>query len=261
MKKSLRFFCHLVTMSLKASLHSKKALLIESLTILANNLIFLSCWWIFFKRFEEVDGWSLTDMTALIAITSGAFGLMQVFFGGIRKIPHLIVSGELDSFMMQPQSILLHIAGSKSFAKGWGHILSAVLLMIYGDFTTPYTLPLIVISMVFGSLVFSSIGIIAYSLPFWFKSGEALSKRYYESFMFLSIYPTHIYTGLIKIILFTILPAGVIGTLPVELLRSFSLEKLFVFIGISIGFTNLSFLLFNLGLKRYESGSQFTLRS
>ncbi len=255
------FFTTLLKTSIKSSVSKRGAFLLEVSFIIANNLLFFALWWIFFQRFEEIASWKLPQMTALIAISSGAFGLTQVFFGGVKQISYLILSGDLDAFMVQPQNILLHIIGSKSFAKGWGHIATALLLTFFGGFTTLYTFPLALLCMVLGSLLFTSLAIIAYSLPFWFGPIEDVIKKYYESILLFSFYPTHLYHGFLKIIMFSVIPAGIIGTIPVELLQNFSFLNLLLLLGSTSIFVGLAYLLFNLGLKKYESGNQFGVRN
>ncbi len=261
MVKALVFWSHLLKMSLKASISQKGVFLTECFLIIANNLLFFSLWGIFFQRFQDIGNWTFQDMTALIAVGSGAFGLAQISFGGIKKISYLILTGELDSFIIQPQNILLHVAGSKSFAKGWGHLMTGILLTLFGGFATPLTMPLAFFCMLLASCIFASVGVIAYSLPFWFGSIESVSKKYYESLLLFSMYPTNIYSGILKTIMFTLIPAGLIGSIPVELLRHFSIFNLLLLIGSSVSFIALAFFIFNAGLKRYESGNQFGLRS
>lgn len=69
--------------------------------------------------------------------------------------------------------------------------------------------------------------------------------------------PPHIYSGWIQLLMFTLIPAGVIGYLPVELLRHFSWLNLMILLGSAFGFFLLAFLVFHFGLKKYESGNQF----
>jgi ABC-2 type transport system permease protein len=257
MLKTAEFFISLVRTSIKASISKRGAFLIESGLMIANNLIFFSIWWIFFRQFNEIAGWQFEDMVTLIAIGTGSYGLMQIFFGGIRNLSKMIVSGDLDPFMTQPKHLLLHIAGSKSFAKGWGHLMTGALIITFGGIATFHTLPLILVSLLSGCLVFTSINIIAHCLPFWMGSVEGLSKKYCDALFLFALYPTNIYSGLLQVVMFTLIPAGVISYLPVELVRHFSWPQLLLLIGSSIVFLSLAVLIFYTGLKRYESGSTF----
>lgn len=260
MLKTMTFFLFLLRTSIKASISKRGAFLIESGLMIANNLIFFAIWWIFFRQFNDIGGWKFEDMVALIAVGTGGYGLMQICFGGIKNLAKIILNGDLDPFMTQPKNLLLHVAGSRSFSKGWGHLMTAVALTTLGGIATPYTIPTILISILCSCLVFTSMTIIAFSLPFWFGSVEGLSRKYCEALFLFALYPTNIYSGLLQAVMFTLIPAGIISYLPVELIRNFSWLDLFYLIGSSFTFFILAFYVFYSGLKKYESGNKFGMR-
>lgn len=253
-----RFFLSLLRTSIRSSITLRGAFLVECISMVLNNLIFLFLWWIFFNQFRQISDWTFRDMIALNAIGMGAYGLFQVVLGGIKQISRIILNGDLDSFMTQPKNLLLHLAGSKSLSKGWGHLLTTAILVVFGRLYS--SLPLIFLGVICGCLVFASIGIIAHSLVFWFGSIESVSKNYCDSLFLFAFYPSNIYSGALQLVMFTVIPAGFIGYVPVELLRAFSWAKLLTLIGGALGFLALAFLVFYKGLKRYESGNQFGIR-
>lgn len=257
MKSSALFYFCLLKTSIKASVSKRGAFLIESFLMIANNLIFFAIWWIFFRRFPDVAGWNFSDMILLMAVGTGSYGLMQVCFGGVRNLSKIILAGDLDPFLTKPKSILLHIAGSKSHSKGWGHLMTSVILTCLGGFAMPHTAGLIFVSICCGGVVFASINIVAHSLPFWMGPVQTLSKKYTDVLFLLSLYPTNIYSGFLQIVMFTLLPAGVITFLPVEMLKEFNLFKLLFLILCASLFAAFSVCVFYLGLRRYESGSTF----
>jgi|694.fasta_scaffold25401_4 ABC-2 type transport system permease protein len=254
------FFFYLLRTSLRASISKKEAFLIESCLMIANNLIFFSIWWIFFRQFNDIGGWEIQDMIVLMAIGTCSYGLMQICFGGIRNLSRMIIAGDLDPFMSQPKNLLLHIAGSKSFAKGWGHLMTGIILIVLGELYTPVNMLLIFFSILCGCLVFTSISIIAHSLPFWLGAVEGLSKKYCDALFLFALYPTNIYSGVMQLVMFTLIPAGIISYLPVELIRDFSSIKLFLLAGSSIAFIAIATTIFYCGLRKYESGNQFGMR-
>ncbi len=261
MKKLISFYFFLLKTSIKASMSKKEAFLIESGLMIANNLIFFSIWWFFFQEFRDIDGWKFDDMAALMAIGTGSYGLNQILFAGGKRISKIILQGDLDPFMVKPKNILFHILGSQSYAKGWGHLMTAIILMTFNGLLTLTTLPIFLISIFSGSLVFSSIMIIAHSLPFWFGSVESLSKKYCDSLFLFALYPTNIYSGLLQIVMFTVIPAGIITYIPVELVRSFSWSQLILLIASSTTLFSLAAYIFYSGLKRYESGNKFGIHN
>ena len=160
--------------------------------------------------------------------------------------------------MTQPKNLLIHLIGSRSYSKGWGHLMTMVILVVCGGLFL--SIPLIVLSVVCGGLVFTSMAILVHSLAFWLGPIDTVPKKYCDSLFLFVLYPTNIYSGLLQLIMFTLIPAGIIGYIPVELLRNFSWTMLGVLVCSSLGFFILAFYIFHLGMKRYESGNQFGMR-
>ncbi len=258
--KNISFFLCLLRTSIKASISNRTAFLFESSLLIVNNLIFFSMWWIFFRQFNNIGGWNINDMAASISIISGAYGIAHICFGGIKNLGMIILNGDLDSFMTQPKSLLIHLIGSKSNSKGWGYLMTMGILTILGGFAKAHTFPLILLMMFSSCLILVSISIIVHSLSFWLGSIESVSQKYLNSLFVFAIYPTNIYSGILQLVLFTLIPAGLISYIPVELLRSFSWFKMFVLIGSSFVFFALALYVFHLGLKRYESGNKFGMK-
>lgn len=261
MYKEIRFFLSLVCIGIKSSITMRGTFIFQVILMIVNNLIFFSMWWILFKKFNTVAGWKIGDMMGLSIIGMGSYGLMQVCFGGVKGMSKMIINGDLDPFMTQPKNILLHVIGSKSHSKGWGSILTAFILLILSPYMTISSILLIILSILSGCLVFTSINVMAHCLAFWFGSTDMVSRKYCEALFLCVQYPVNIYSGLLQFVMFTFIPAGIIGYIPVELLRNFSLEKLLLLLISSAGFFALSFFVFYAGLKKYESGSKFGLRS
>ncbi|MBS0625287.1 MAG: ABC-2 family transporter protein [Verrucomicrobia bacterium] len=256
--KTFSFFLSLVSTSIRASISIRGAFLIEFVLMVANNLIFFSLWWIFFQNFVDVGGWKIDDIAASMAILSGSYGISQICFGGIKNLGAIILNGDLDPFMVQPKNLLLHLAASKSRSKGWGHLMTTVVLLIF--IGTWKSVPLVVLVSLSGSMIFISMYVIVSSLTFWYGTLESVTHRFLDSLFVFSLYPTNIYSGILQIVMFTVIPAGLIGYLPVELLREFTWTRLGIILGSSAAFTAFAYFIFYRGLKRYESGNQFGMR-
>ena len=148
MKNFFSFYLNLVRTSIRASISVRGAFLLESALMVANNLIFVFIWWIFFRQFKEIAGWTMRDLIILNAIGMGAYGLMLICFGGIKFISKIILNGDLDPFMTQPKNLLIHLVSSKSQSKGWGYLMTTVALIGLGGLATFPALPLIGLGVV-----------------------------------------------------------------------------------------------------------------
>lgn len=258
--KELRFLAILFKTALASTFSMRISFLLQLFFMLGNNLIFLSLWWIFFENVSSVRGWQFAEMTSLMAILTGSYGLSRLLFGGSKEISVMIETGQIESLMLQPKNLLLHILASKPSAKGWGQLLTSAVLFVGDPHLSWVQLPLFLFLILCGSLIFTSIAIIAHSLVFWFRGIEEVSERYCDSLFLFLCYPVNIYSGWLKGLMFTLIPAGVIGYIPVELLKQFSWVELFI-LSIATGlFLSAAIFLFYRGLSRYESSSQQNIR-
>jgi ABC-2 type transport system permease protein len=69
------------------------------------------------------------------------------------------------------------------------------------------------------------------------------------------IYPITLFDNYAKLILFTLIPAALVGAVPAEFIRAFSWQTLAELLAGAIIFLLLAVTIFRLGLRRYESGS------
>ena len=254
----MRYFLHLFKTSVRASMGNRGAFIFQSLLMMFNNLVFFVLWLIFFRKFPSIGGWSFNDMIVLWVVGIGGYGIAQVLFGGSKQLAKNIVNGKLDGFLTQPKNVLLNIVISESRVKGWGHILTALFLLPFLKGVSGQVVLLLFVMMVCAAVVFGASAMIVHSSAFWLGSIQMVAKRYCDSLFLFALYPTNIYSGLLQLAMFTVIPAGIIGYIPVELFRSFSWIRLLLLLASTTIYCGLAFFVFYRGLRRYESGNLFT---
>ena len=257
----MRYFLALIATNLKASLALRGAFWLKATFMMLNNLIFFVMWWVFFERFEEVRGWRIADMAALYGMVAGAFGLSVIFGGGARHLARAIAEGDLDCVLTQPKSPLLQSVASRSEAPGFGDVASALVLIGLSGYVTPASAVAGLIGMVCGALVFVATTVIIHSLAFWLGNVSSLARQMSDFLIVFSAYPKTVFTGAIKFLLYTAVPAGFVSFLPVELVRGFSWPVLLAVVGAAALYCALAVVVFSAGLRRYESGSRFGVRA
>ena len=261
MRRTAGFLVALIATNVKASFALRGAFFIQAAAMLLNNLIFFVMWWIFFDRFHEVRGWRLPDMLAIYGTIAGAFGLSVVLMAGTRDLTRLIVEGDLDSFLGLPKSPLLQAAASRSQASGWGDMASAVLLIGLSGYLSPGRALAGSIGILCGATVFTATTIVLHSLAFWLGNTGTLSQQASEFLVLFSAYPKTIFSGALKVALFTIIPAGFIAYLPVDLIRAPNATLLATVVVSAVVYAALAGWVFDRGLRRYESGNRFGVRA
>jgi ABC-2 type transport system permease protein len=259
--RTLRFALALTATNLKSSFALRGAFWLQGFAMLLNDIFLFSIWWIFFHRFEEIRGWRVDDMAALFGVVVGGYGIAVLFFGGVRDLSRLIIDGDLDSLLTQPKSPLLQALGYKTVASGWGELATSLLFLAISGKLTLGTVPLALVAVLVSGAVFTATGVLIHSLAFWLGRIETLARQLWEFTITFSIYPRPLFGGALKLLLFTLIPAGFIGYLPVERLRGFRWTGLVGALAGASLYVVLALVVFERGLRRYESGNRFGVRA
>lgn len=260
-RSTLRFLRALLATNLKASFALRGAFWMQAVFMLANDLIFFTVWWIFFARFESIGGWRLPDMMRLYAVLAGAFGAAVVLGGGVRELARTISDGDLDAFLTQPKHPLVHVVASKTNAAGWGDLANCALLLSLSGTVTLASIPLVLVAVAAGAVVFVSVGVLFHSAAFWLGPVQTLARQMWEFLITFACYPDTLFAGGLRVLLFTALPAAFVGWLPAGLVADFTWGRLAGVVLGALGFAALAVLVFHAGLRRYASGNRFGVRA
>jgi ABC-2 type transport system permease protein len=57
----------------------------------------------------RIGGYDFKDVMFIWAVTSSAFGVSHVLFANANQLTRLIVTGELDTFLLQPCNLLVNV--------------------------------------------------------------------------------------------------------------------------------------------------------
>jgi ABC-2 type transport system permease protein len=68
-------------------------------------------------------------------------------------------------------------------------------------------------------------------------------------------YPSDIFQGAVRFMMFTILPAAFVGLVPLNVVRGLNLNGLAILVAAAVTIAIISCVTFYAGLRRYESGS------
>jgi ABC-2 type transport system permease protein len=254
---SLRFAWLLLATSVKASMMSRGTFILQVVFMALNNVTFFLFWWLLMRRAPVIRGWELDDVQLLFGIVAASFGLGVAVAGGVRDLGRQIDEGELDTLLVRPQSVLVHAWGLRSQASGFGDVISGVGFIIWSGQVSWTAMPLVMLVIVASALLFVVTGTVFFSLAFWLGRVDTLSRQLWELLVTFSLYPEPLFGGVIRLILFTLIPAAWLGWVPVWLIKEMSLGVALLFTGAVCVYTLVTIAVFSRGLRAYSSGSRF----
>jgi ABC-2 type transport system permease protein len=255
MIRELRFLFSLWKTNLAAVMEYRVAFLAQSIGMILNDGVYFLVWVIFFDRFKDIHGWQLTDMFLVYGISASAFGLAGVLFGNAFNLGDIIVNGRLDYYLSLPRPTLLHVLASRIVPSGFGDLLYGFISYFASGQFSMDGLGRFIIAVFLATEVFISFLIIVQSLAFWTGTGGTFTGMAINAMVTFAIYPITLFDSTAKFLLFTIVPAAFMGAIPAGFVHSFSWTLLGEMGLAAVGFMTIAILLFQLGLRRYESGS------
>lgn len=246
--------------NLKSQWEYRGAFLSQMLAMFTNNIVWVVFWCLFFTRFPVVNGWDIKDIITLWTIASAGFGLAHTVCGNALALPWLIARGQLDVWMLYPRALLSHMLLGKMSATACGDFLFG--FVVYILFVKPDFEHLLLYMALTVATAFTFIGfsVLSGSLTFFVGNGEALAEQWRFSMVTFSTYPATLFEGVVKFILYTLIPAGFVSYLPIVALKEMSLYYALLTLAGAFAVMIVGIAVFHIGLRRYESGNLLEMR-
>ena len=260
-RNNIKFFLKSIKCNVLSALEYKKSFITQVIFMFVNNGFFLVFWNVVFQVNQgNVNGLVMKDILLLWSIPTISFGITNFFFDGIRQLNTYIITGTLDTYLLQPKNLFLNIATSKCDFGGFGDLLYGLVIGVIasqnlGEFG------MILLFAIMGSIFFMATNVIVRCLAIWLGDVEDIARTYEQNLLInFSTYPEKIFSGGIKFLLYTVIPAAYIVHLPIQIMKNFSITSIALIVVVLVIYIILAKCLFSYSIKKYESGNSMTLK-
>lgn len=258
-KNQCRIYLLSIKYALMREMLNKTTFIINILFMILNNACFIVQWIILFSIKKNIAGYDLKKVLLLWGIAASTYGFSHFFFKKSYNLSDIINNGKLDSYLVQPKNVLLYAITTDVETSAIGDMIYGyIMLFIYG-FTIPRFL-LFTLFTICGGLILTAISVILCSLSFWFQKSDTIADIGNSLMTNFATYPDGIFKGIVKVLLFTLIPVGIINYIPVSVLSDFNINLTLLVIGVTIIVVILSFIVFYRGLRRYSSSNLMIAR-
>jgi ABC-2 type transport system permease protein len=246
--------------NLMSAMAYRGAFLLQVVGMILNNSMLLFFWWILFSRLPTLQGWTMSQVMVLYALVAFGFGVANVVCGNAFLVARIIVRGELDYYLALPADPLVHLLVSRMSLSAWGDLLFGLGVFVIADPAWWRHLPLFLLLGLLAGFVFVAFSVLVGSLAFWVGNADNLAAQAINALITFGIYPIEIFPGAVQWLLYTLIPAAFIGSMPAGLLSEFDAGRLALLVAVTAGLVLLARLVFQWGLRHYESGNLVIVR-
>lgn len=261
MRKHLRIMACYFRLNLASALEYRASFLAQVFGMALSNSSFIFFWWIAFGQLGEyIAGYSFQDVMFIWASASAAFGLSNILFANAGQLSRLIVTGELDTFILQPCNLLVNVLCAKTTLFAYGDLLYGIVLMALTQGADLAAWGWFFVAMTLGGLLMCAVTLTAHVLTFYLGDASMIGSMVSEFLVNFSIYPETIYGPVMRAVMYTIIPAGFIVHVPLRMARGASPWLGLGLLLASAAYFAFAAWFFYRGVKRYESGNVIVTR-
>jgi len=252
----LSYFRH----NLMSAMAYRGAFFLQVFGMVLNDVMLLFFWWVLFNRLPTLRGWDLSGVMTLYGVVAFGFGAANVVCGNAFRVAQTITSGDLDYYLALPANPLVHLLVSRMSLSAWGDVLFGLAVFLIASPNRWASLPLFLLLGLITGLIMVAFGVLAGSLAFWVGNADNLAMQAINALITFGLYPVEIFPGVVRVLLYTLIPAAFVGSVPAALLSDFDWGQLVILVAFTAGIMLAARGVFAWGLRRYESGNLVTVR-
>lgn len=256
---NIRYLLTVLSIQCKLDIALKLSFLIKVGALILKQGLFIIMWGFFFNKYLLVDGWNFSQMLAMYGLISFGIGFVETVFYGIRDLPSLIDTNQIDNYLVQPRNVLLGIALSKGDIAAFTEAIYGLGLLLVSGYLISDLFWLLILLPLSIMFIFS-LYLYLSSVAFFLKNSHGFVRELYQNANIVATQPNSAYRGMLKFLTLTVLPTAYLSFFPIEFLRTHSFENiLLAYVG-TIVFLSVACFVFYKGLARYESGSNISYK-
>lgn len=258
-RNQLKVFILSVKYALMREMLNKVTFVTNIIFMILNNASFIIQWIILYSLKDNVGGYEFSQVLLLWGLAASTYGVSRFFFNRAFSLSDTINNGKLDAYLVQPKNVLISSITSDVEPSAIGDLIYGYIMLFISGFTIPKFI-LFTLFTICGGLILTSVSVILSSLSFWFSKSDIIADKGNGIMTNFATYPDGIFKGIVKILLFTVIPVGIVNYIPIKVMTEFNINLFLIVILITILFVMFAFVIFHRGLKRYSSSNLMVAR-
>lgn len=216
-------------------------------------------------KFDELNGWNIYELLFLFSLLFLTYGIMIIFFTGLRDFGGTVRSGNFDRFILRPRGLLFQIifANADWFAAvghgGLGLVLFLLSAGRVGIVWNASNALYYLFTVAGGVLIQGAVFLLLAALNIYLLETDSLKELLYWNMRKFAGYPISIFHKAIQFIMIYIMPFAFVNYFPAQyLLRKDDMAEypgIFMYLTPAIGIVMylLAYLFWRFSVRFYKS--------
>ncbi len=216
-------------------------------------------------KFDNLNGWNLYEMLFLFSLLFVTYGILILFFTGLRDFGKTVRNGNFDRYILRPRGLLFQIifANADWFAAlghgGLGIVLFVICAGKVGIVWNGTTILYYVFSIVGGVLIQGAIFLLFATLNIYLLETDSLKTMLYWNMRKFAGYPLSIFHKAIQIGMIYVVPFAFVNYFPAQyLLRKPDMAQypeifMYLTLPVGVGMYLLAYGFWRVSLRAYKS--------
>ncbi len=216
-------------------------------------------------KFDNLNGWNLYEMLFLFSLLFVTYGILILFFTGLRDFGKTVRNGNFDRYILRPRGLLFQIifANADWFAAlghgGLGIVLFVICAGKVGIVWNGTTILYYMFSIVGGVLIQGAIFLLFATLNIYLLETDSLKTMLYWNMRKFAGYPLSIFHKAIQIGMIYVVPFAFVNYFPAQyLLRKPDMAQypeifMYLTLPVGVGMYLLAYGFWRVSLRAYKS--------
>lgn len=173
-------------------------------------------------KFQSLNGWNVYEMLFLCSLLFLTYGILIIFFTGLRDFGNTVRKGEFDRYLLRPRGLLFQIifVNADWFAAvghgGLGISLFLITADKVGVVWNVGTILYYLFAVLGGVLIQGAIFLLLAALNFYLLETDSLKELLYYDMKKFAAYPISIYSKVIQICMIYVVPFAFVNYFPAQ---------------------------------------------
>ena len=214
----IRIYCKILAQDLKSKMSYRADFIISTVGMIFTNISGFVSFWILFRNFPSVSGWSYHEMLFLYGFSLVSLTPVQCFFDNNWSLRGYVYSGDFIKYCFRPINLFFYYQSEVFDIKGLGQLAFGIGTLIYAwaKLGLPVTVLMIAKMLVFlvtASLIMIALQNAAAATCFWIHNSFYVLDLVFR-FKDYARYPITIFSPVFRFLFTFVMPIAFIAYYP-----------------------------------------------